>query len=64
MVEIISISQDWQEIYKDFIPSDPSAVRLHHHGFRLRTAKQWEQVVERVERSGFATLMKESVLDG
>ena len=64
MLEIIQIRQGAPEIYEAYVPDEPSAVRLHHHGFRVADAAAWDEVNRRIDEAGLATPMRGAVMDG
>ena len=64
MLELIVVGSGAPPIYSDYIPDDPRAVRLHHHGFSIRSAEAWEEVNRRVADSGLPVPMKGSAMDG
>lgn len=64
MIELIAIRPGAPEIYVDYVPDAPAAIRLHHHGFRVADANAWEEINRRVTDAGFATPMKGAAMDG
>lgn len=64
MIELIQIKPGAPDIYEAYVPDDPAAVRLHHHGFRVPDAAAWQEINRRVEQAGLATPMKGAVMDG
>lgn len=52
MVEVICCT-DERPVYAGFRPEADEAVRLHHHGFRVADAAQWEEVQAAAAASGF-----------
>ncbi|KEQ53191.1 VOC family protein [Sphingobium chlorophenolicum] len=64
MLELIQIGPGAPDIYEAYVPDDPSAVRLHHHGFRAADAAAWESINRRIDAVGLATPMRGAVMDG
>lgn len=64
MIELIMIRPGAPEIYEAYVPDDPAAIRLHHHGFRVPDADAWDKVNRLVAEAGFATPMKGAAMDG
>lgn len=64
MIELIAVHPEGPDIYQSYVPDDPSAVRLHHHGFRVADAAAWDAVNRRVAQAGYATPMKGAVMNG
>lgn len=64
MIELIMIKPGAPEIYEDYVPDDPAAIRLHHHGFRVADATAWDAINRRVTDAGLATPMQGAVMDG
>ena len=64
MIELIAIRPGAPDIYEAFVPEDPAAIRLHHHGYRVADAEAWAAVQERIAKAGYATPMKGAAMDG
>lgn len=64
MLELIQIGPGAPDIYEAYVPDAPSAVRLHHHGFRVADAVAWEEINRRIDGAGLATPMRGAVMDG
>lgn len=64
MLELIQLDPGAPAIYDGYVPEDPAAVRLHHHGFRIPDENAWAQVNRAVQEAGLATPMQGSVMDG
>lgn len=64
MIEIIAISPGGPDIYDAFIPDDPDAIRLHHHGYRVPDAAAWGAVNRQVAQGGWDTPLKGAVMNG
>ncbi|SCW60017.1 Glyoxalase/Bleomycin resistance protein/Dioxygenase superfamily protein [Sphingobium faniae] len=64
MIELIAVRPGAPDIYEAYIPDDPAAVRLHHHGFRVADGAAWDAINRRVAQAGYATPMKGAVMDG
>ncbi|WP_052757407.1 VOC family protein [Sphingobium chungbukense] len=64
MLELIQVSAGAPDIYTAYVPEEPSAVRLHHHGFRVADAAIWDEINRRIEEAGWATPMRGAVMDG
>lgn len=64
MIELVTISADGPEIYHAYVPEDPAAIRLHHHGFRVPDEAAWEAINRRVAQAGYTTPFKGAAMDG
>jgi len=64
MIELIALRPGAPDIYAAYVPDDPAAIRLHHHGFRVADAAAWEEVNRRIAEAGFATPMKGAAMEG
>jgi hypothetical protein len=64
MIELIAIQPGAPEIYEAYVPDDPVAVRLHHHGFRIADGAAWTAINRQIADTGFATPMKGAAMDG
>lgn len=64
MIELIAIQPGAPDIYEAYVPDDPAAVRLHHHGFRVADEEGWTAINRQIADAGFATPMKGAAMDG
>ncbi|MBV9840416.1 MAG: VOC family protein [Sphingomonadaceae bacterium] len=63
MVEIIQPGPEASPVYHDDVPTD-GAVRLHHLGHLVPDLETWKEIETIVEREGWATPIKGTVMDG
>jgi extradiol dioxygenase family protein len=52
MYELLTASGPGSELYVGRLPSDRFAIRHHHLGFMIRSAAEWDALMQRVERNG------------
>ena len=64
MLELIRVLPGAPGIYDAYVPEDPAAVRLHHHGYRVNDEGDWKAINHLVEKAGFATPLKGCLMDG
>ncbi len=50
MIEVISVSDAAPTLYRGYVPDDPSAVRLHHHGFKVSDLSAWRDLEVCIEK--------------
>jgi hypothetical protein len=57
MVEVIACKGGDDALYRDALPDDRFAVRLHHLGFRLHSDEEWEAMLAEGKRQGLRIAM-------
>lgn len=63
MLEILQPGPLAPALFQDLVPSQ-GAVRLHHHGFAVRSPADWDMIVTVVTAQGWATPHKGEVMNG
>lgn len=64
MIEVLMISEEGPDIYNDYIPSNPEAITLHHHGYRIFDEMSWRSVEKQIDANGFDKPMYGSAMNG
>jgi len=57
MIELIEPDPSMPSIYKDWIPSSPTAARFHHLGYLIDDDEEFKQTVQRLEAAGCKAVM-------
>jgi len=57
MVELIEPHPEMPSIYQHWIPASPTAARLHHLGYLIDDAEEFQQTVQRLEGAGCKAAM-------
>ncbi len=52
MYELLTASGPGSELYVGRLPQDRFAIQHHHLGFMIRSAAEWEALMQRIERNG------------
>jgi hypothetical protein len=52
------------DVYAGYTPEDASAIRLHHHGYRVADEAGWAAIERHVADAGLDTPVKGTTMDG
>jgi hypothetical protein len=64
MIELMVLGEGAPALYSGYLPDAMSAVRLHHHGYRVADEAGWAAIERRVADAGLDAPMKGAVMNG
>lgn len=54
-IELLAPKGGPDAVYRDMVAPEPGSVHLHHCGHLVRTKENWQEMLDAVAESGFAT---------
>lgn len=63
MIELVEARPEQDTIFRAWLPEADSAVKLHHFGYMIQSAQQWQEVVGQFAAAGIRTALAGSAGD-
>ena len=63
-IEVLELSAGALQMFIDYIPDEPGALKLQHLGRRIDTVEQWDSLQQAIQAGGFEAPLNATVMDG
>lgn len=64
MIEVLIPERGGLAAYDDYIPNDPAALTMHHHGYKTNDPVAWDNIKKNVHDAGLPIAVESTLWDG